>query len=197
MHKSALDTSSSGEGNQFFVAEQALLFKNTSLVESTFHHRWKRLFDVSYNKNNEMCYVIITLFYVKHIKTVMKDLSFPFKTNGMRFVSPNTPEATYIWKRKYDISLNFKIKSTETSTEFLLQNCKKPSFTINNTGAQNKNKCYHDKIVKCLYYDNQWIISSVIDDPVSTQTQLKNIVSFIKENIDLEDIYSSINHDNN
>lgn len=180
--------------NEYFVSEQILVYKGDSLIDNTFHNRWKTLYNLKFNQNNPICFVIITLRYVKYIKTLMKDLQFPFETNGLRFITPLDAEPTYLWKRNNDIEINFKIKASDTSTEFVLLNCKKSSFTITNNGNQNKNKIYHDKVVRCLYYDNQWIISNVTEAPVSTQSHFKNTISFIKEHIELEHIYESIVH---
>ena len=180
---------------EYFVSEQILVYKGESLIDKNFNDRWTILFNLKFNENNPISLVILTLRYVKYIKTLMKDLQFPFETNGLRFITPFHPESTYLWKRNNDIEINFKIKANDTSTEFVLLNCKKSSFTINNNGNQNKNKIYHDKVVKCLYFDNQWIISNVTDAPVSTQSHFKNIISFIKEHIELEHIYESIVHD--
>tara|TARA_B100001287_G_C22678430_1_gene528980 strand:+ start:682 stop:1701 length:1020 start_codon:yes stop_codon:yes gene_type:complete len=189
----------------YFVVEQALIFKSKSLINMSYHDRYSPLFQLKYNKSQDhgICLVINTLYDVKYIQHLMKEIEVPFLTLGLKFINPSAlnVEANrasdlpiFIWKRSHEITVNFKIKANENSTEFLLLNCKKPTQTIhsNNKTSTNKNIMYNEKIVKCVYYDNQWIPVEAIDtQTVNSQTQFKNIMSFIKENITLENIYEA------
>lgn len=177
----------------YFVAEEVYISTGQSLLGGSFDERYKAMFDFMYNAHAGLVMVIMTLFKVKHIRTLLKDYNFPFKVNGLKFVSKDHSNTVmYTWKRSHDITLNFQIKLSDDSENplvmFLLMNCKKPTFSV----RDQKYHCYNGKVVEAMCHDSRWIITRVTEGSVSTIATHKQAMAFIKDGMLLGDICDAL-----
>ena len=191
-------TSAPPEGKLYFVAEQSYISCGENLMGCNFDKRHKSLYQFKYNSQAQIVYVIMTLLKIKHIRCLLKDYNFPFKVNGLKFIElvSESPKPMYIWKRTHDITLNFLIKVADDKSSssdnpqamFMLLNCKKPTFTINNP----RYASYNGQVVEAMHHDSQWLITNVTQRMVSNLTTYKQVNAFIKENIQLDTICDTL-----
>lgn len=187
------------ENEYIFIGEDTEIFKDQDLSLNTYKERYEKLFELNFNKGSNITFSIMYLYSIQYIKSLMNSLIIPYKTNGLSFYDLsrkcclNQPN-DIIWKRTEDHRLYFNIRKSLTtndkdfSVDFILRNCKKPSFTTSNQSYIQ----YDNKIVEAFYYNNAWVITKQSLLPASQTTTYKAIVTAVKDNISLEEIYNSL-----
>lgn len=191
-------TTTESATTNYMICQNVLVKRGKNMLNhaSQFKEQYEALFELKYNKQaTDWVLVIQTLYDIKHITKLMSSLELPFKNSGL-ILYKKTDMACFVWERPTDIIVNFNTRlapnnnnpSSNNLTDFILANCKKPTFT---TLVQDPETI--GKTVACFMFDNSWIIKELSDpQKTTTPTEFKNITNIIKENISLSDIYSIV-----
>lgn len=194
-----------------FVAEDAEIYCEEKLSTKNFDERYKKLFEFKYDKSANITLSIMTLYSVKHVKELMLNLEVPFKTNGLTFFRLNNNQCCLqsrgeiLWKRAQDYTVNFNVRKsadhqatqnvaqgTELRTvykfEMLLKNCKKST----QVSSDNRYSEFDGKVATAMFFDNQWVLTKLSPFSATSTNQYKIILSAIKENIELMQVYKAL-----